>query len=195
MLAPFSETAFGPRPAAQYCLPDLFRRRWHVHVRDAKFRQRVHDCIHSDAKRWGRATLASGANAQRMGTAGNFSEIGVEEGEVVDARHAVVHERTRQQLPGVAIMNDLLYLGLVMDDNRLHGAAYVMDGGVASSTFTVKRTSDHVSAGRHHLRACEAVRRSHLIAARCRVEREYHSLPCGTARPRVERAPYFFHHR
>ena len=73
---------------------------------------------------------------------GHFADLGREERQHIGARHRVIHERARQELPVAGVVEALLQkrladalrhaaMGLAVDDHRVDRAADIVDGGVA----------------------------------------------------------------
>jgi len=108
---------------------------------DAELAQRIDDCIDGDGERRRGPAFAGRPNAERMGRRRHLADASVEERQSICPRHGVVHERARQQLSAPGIVKTLLKqrlpealhdsaVGLAVDDQRIDGAAHVIDGRI-----------------------------------------------------------------
>ena len=97
--------------------------------------------INDDAERRRGAALPRRPHSERMRGRRHLADLGGVERQDVGARHGIVHERAGERLSGAGVVEALLQqrltdalrdaaVGLAVDDQRVHGAADVVDGGV-----------------------------------------------------------------
>ena len=114
----------------------------HLQMGDAEIGQRVDDGIDDDAERRGNAAFAAAAKPQRVGRGRDFADRGRKAWQVGGSRHCIIHERPREELAALGVVEALLEqrlagalgdpaMGLTMQDERVDGAADIVDGGVA----------------------------------------------------------------
>src|SRR6202453_2600379 len=94
-----------------------------------------------DDRRWrsDRARFATALDAERIGRANRLDRVDLERGQVVGARHAIVHEARRQELAVIVVMRAFeqrlahalsdAAVHLALDDHRVDELAEVVDGG------------------------------------------------------------------
>ena len=86
----------------------------------------------------GGAALAAGLDTERIGGREHFGDLGAERRQRVGARHAVVHERAGERLPGIRLDIELLpqgltdalrdgAMGLAIHDQRIDAAPDIVD--------------------------------------------------------------------
>src|SRR5262245_58034899 len=123
-------------------LPYPRRRRRHVDVIDAERLERVDERVDYRRRRADGAGFADTLDPERVGLARHLFKISVDTWHRVGARHAVIHEATGEELPGLAVVDlvldqrlaDALYdaaLDLSADDHRIEHAAEVIDHEIA----------------------------------------------------------------
>src|SRR5262245_16720221 len=122
--------------------PHLLRRDRHLQVVDAELLERVDDSVDHDRERRRRAAFAAGAHAQRIVRRWHLADLGGKREKIARPRDGVVHERAREQLGAVAVVDAALVqgladalrdraMGLTMQDAGIDGAADVVDGGIS----------------------------------------------------------------
>ena len=143
------------------------RRRRYGYARDAEGPERVGEAVDDHGRRRSGAALAARLDAQGIGGRGHFVEARRERGDVVGARQGVVHQRAGERLAARTVddadlaqrlpdtLNDAA-MGLALDDQRVDGAAHVVDGDVAheidGAGLRVHLDLAHVAAvGEHEL--------------------------------------------
>ncbi len=90
-------------------MPDAGRRCGHVEMPHAERRQRVHHRIHNGGGGGDGAGLTASLHAQPVGAAWKVArQIALERGKIIRARQRIVHQRARQDLPGLGIEQRVL---------------------------------------------------------------------------------------
>src|SRR5215831_14705019 len=122
--------------------PHPLRRDRHLQVVDTELLERVDDGVDHDRERWRGAAFAAGAHPERVVRRRHLADLGGKRGKIACPRDGVVHERAREQLGAVAVVDAALVqgladalrdraMGLAMQDAGIDGAADVVDGGIS----------------------------------------------------------------
>ena len=122
--------------------PHALGRDGHLKMGNAEIGQRVDDRIDDDAERRGNAAFAAAAKPQRVCRRRDFADRRCKERQVGGSRHRIIHERPREELAALGIVDALLEqrladalrdpaMCLALYDQRVDDAADIVDSGVA----------------------------------------------------------------
>src|SRR5262249_22859911 len=110
---------------------------------DAEVLERVDDGVDHGRQRRRGAAFAASAHSERIVRRWYLTDLGGKRGKIARPRHGVIHERAREQLGAVAVVDATLVqgladalrdraMGLAVQDAGVDGAADVVDGGITA---------------------------------------------------------------
>src|SRR5262249_307958 len=126
--------------AFAYDTPNAMWRRRHVDMADT-MRQSIHDCISDRCRRADCSNLAAALHAHRRVPPPRTVRLDRHSRQIVCSRHAIIHERARQELAGCRIVNAVLAqrltyplndsaVQLALDNHGIDDSADVVNGRV-----------------------------------------------------------------